>query len=83
MTEAPNIDARPLGAATPPYGRFNHIIGDIDISMSGNTIMRVGQLDTTSNRWEQVAHVVLTPAERERLIDQLLEHRDGSQAVAR
>jgi hypothetical protein len=59
-----------------PYLRQNGVIGEISRSPAGNTILRVGVAD--SERWEQVAHVVLTPAERDELIAELTAQRDCS-----
>lgn len=51
------------------------VIGAVEVSKSGNSILRLGRwlLNAT---WEQKGHVVLTSVEREELIEVLESHRD-------
>lgn len=51
------------------------VIGDIDQSATGNTILRIGQYTYGADGWVSAAHVVLTPEEREQLIAALIRHR--------
>lgn len=56
------------------------IIGEIDISATGNAVLRVGKW-LKSGSWAQTEHVVLVPEEREILIDQLLKMRKNGKRV--
>ena len=50
------------------------VIGDVTQARAGNSVFRVGAMDAAGG-WQQSAHVVLTPAERDWLIGQLLDHQ--------
>jgi hypothetical protein len=45
------------------------VIGDVEMSGAGNSILRVGRYDGYG--WQQTMHVVLSPDERDQLIDLL------------
>ena len=64
-----------LGAATPSEYRRG-VIGAVERSATGNTILRVGALLPSGVTWEQTEHVVLTPGEREELIARLMAESD-------
>lgn len=65
--------ARQLGreshAQFGPYDLSYDIIGAIETSAAGNLIIRVGHTEVADERWEQVAHITLTPDEVRRLYD--------------
>lgn len=48
------------------------VIGEVGRSHTGNTCLRVGRMNEQG--WEQTANVVLTPAERDYLLRELLAH---------
>lgn len=65
-----------LGKENPAhdYRRLRDVIAEAGQSGTGNTVLRVGQ-EVESGGWTQTAYLVLSPAERERLIEALMEHR--------
>jgi len=81
MTETSTTIDRPLGLDVRnldnPYLRQVGVIGAIETTSTGNTVLRVGPT-VDGGGWEQAAMVVLTPAERERLIGVLIAHREVS-----
>lgn len=65
----------PLGAQLRLGGRPQRsVIGEILITSSLNTALRIGR-ELPGGGWQQSEHVVLTPVEREALIDILTAHR--------
>lgn len=78
-TATDTTDASPLGAQVGSHypGMPIGVIGSIEQAANGNTVLRVGTQGAGDETWEQVAHVVLTPTERQRLIVRLAEQRDG------
>lgn len=53
------------------YGLDYDIIGAIETSAAGNLIIRIGHTSAVDERWEQVAHITLTPDEVQRLYDNI------------
>lgn len=53
------------------------VIGIIEKSMSGNTVMHVGNIMAGADGWVKAAHVVLTPEEREAMIAKLIAQRES------
>lgn len=67
-----------LGANTrTSYQRRVDVIAAIEQSMSGNTVLRVGVFEQHAMTWQSggAAHIVLTPAERDALIAELIRQR--------
>lgn len=55
-------------------------IGEVDLSNSGNVVMRIGrELQETPGPWEQIAHVVLTPDEWDALVAHVAAFRAEAQ----
>lgn len=81
-TATPAAETRPMGAETEShvYRPNPDVVGDVEQSHSGNSILRVGTYYRAERHWMQSAYIVLTPRERERLIAALIEHRDHSPA---
>lgn len=74
---------RVIGALVGPseWAPFPSVIGSVEQSMTGKTVIRVGKLtvadpDIDGKSWTQTEHVVMTPGEREDLIDALTSHRE-------
>lgn len=65
-----------------PYA-LGHVIGEVDKSPAGNTILRIGTINKAQvPTWQgQLAHVVLSPAERETLIAALIAQREDENAA--
>lgn len=63
-TENPSHDYRPL----------RDVIAEASQSGTGNSVLRIGQ-EAEGGGWTQTAYLVLSSAERERLIDVLMSHR--------
>lgn len=63
-----------------PYDLSYDIVGDVETSAAGNLIIRVGRTNVADERWEQVAHITLTPDEVQRFYDAIgaqgFRHRD-------
>lgn len=74
-TQAPPPGSQSLGREIRSEFGPTHVIGDVEKSAAGNTVLRVGEHDWTDGGWVQIAHVVLTPAEREALIARLIAQR--------
>lgn len=79
--DAPEPASYPLGMELP--GSFYHplrdrdVIGEVLPTAAGNTSLRIGH--TLPERgWQQNAYVTLTPAERARLVNDLLTHQDDA-----
>lgn len=66
-----------LGLEVPTYTDESPVIGEIEQSSTGNTILRIGtHSKSRPAAWVSVlAHIVLSPDERERLITELIGHR--------
>lgn len=75
----------PLGIRLPDeaYNATPSVIGRLEKSHAGNTVIRVGRKlrPTRGSGWTQTEHVVLTPAERERLIAELIAQRSADYPV--
>lgn len=75
----PRGDGKPLGLALPrsEWNETPGVIGRIEKSGTGNTIIPVGKRlrPSEGSGWEKVAHVALTPEEREILIAELIAQR--------
>lgn len=74
------IQQKPLGQAPADAAwREHHVIGEVSYSGSGNLIIEVGHvlhILTASGRgvpagWEKVAHLVLSPEERDELLTRI------------
>ncbi|WGX98770.1 hypothetical protein [Nocardioides sp. L-11A] len=69
----------PYGTALDhQYRRHVDVIGEVEQSIAGNALLRVGSFDRAEGHWHQTAHVVLTPDERERLIAALVAQREAA-----
>jgi hypothetical protein len=55
------------------------VIGAVEQAPIGNTILRIGENVPRERTWQQVAHLVLTPNEREILIASLVAQRQAGQ----
>lgn len=71
---------RILGLAIGPseYAPKPSVIGEIEQSGTGNTVLRVGKATVTDPdavSWTQTEHVVLNPEERDELIGVLTSHQ--------
>lgn len=66
----------PLGLELPAsiYQPLRDVLGEASQAPAGNTVLRVGQ-ELATGGWTQTAYLVLSPAERDRLIEKLLEHQ--------
>lgn len=57
------------------YQRNTDVIGEVDQSMTGNTLLRVGVHTRGEGNgpssWQQTGHIVLCPGERRALIAEL------------
>lgn len=73
---------KPLGVEAGRLGRVarEDVIGEVTQAPRGNSVLRVGST-IADGGWVQSLHVVLTPAERERLIAELIEHRAKAPAT--
>lgn len=70
----------PLGLAVgkSEYRKVLGVLGNLQRTPAGNTAIAVGNTDPSGEPgWFKVAHVVLTPEERERLIADLIAQRDS------
>lgn len=72
-----------LGKAIGPseWAPLPVVIGSVEQSESGNTVLRVGKLtiddpDTNTGSWTQTEHVVLVPEERDELIGVLVSQQE-------
>src|SRR5436309_1990132 len=66
---------RPLGTDLRPGSRLQRgVIGEVTLTPALNTALRIGH-EQPAGGWQQTEYVVLTPVEREALIDQLTAHR--------
>lgn len=75
-TSAGTAGSGPLGTdLDQKYMLEVSAIGAIDQSTTGNSILRVGQFNTREKAWHQTEHIVLTPVERDRLINILIDQR--------
>lgn len=68
-------------AGTPKASKLPSVIGEVDQSNSGNTILRIGEMisrdpATGHGNWTQTEHVALTPEERDELIDVLSSQQE-------
>lgn len=73
---------RPLGLlVTPnsPYDENRGVIGTVERSLAGNTIIHAGKKlkSTEGSGWVKTLHIALTPDEREILIAELIATREG------
>ena len=59
----------------------HHIIGQIETSLAGNTVLRCGRTEWPSNSWTQSLHIVLTPDETQALIDELTNRLNEKPAL--
>lgn len=77
-TQPAPTTAGPLGSEveSPTYRPDPVVIGRIEESGVGNTVLRIGEYRRAEGAWSQTGLVVLTPAEREQLIAELIAHRD-------
>ncbi|MFJ1700460.1 hypothetical protein ACIOHC_36315 [Streptomyces sp. NPDC088252] len=78
IEHAEQVVTMPLGLAvgfSKAYSVTLGVIGAIEKSNAGNTVLRVGNHTSGESGWVQAAHVVLTPAEREKLIAELIAQR--------
>jgi hypothetical protein len=57
--------ARSIGNSIVPsiYKPLRDLVGNIDVSAAGNVVLRIGREIDEDGRWEQIAHVVLSPHE--------------------
>ncbi|MFH9606913.1 hypothetical protein [Streptomyces sp. NPDC017448] len=78
IEHAPQVVTLPLGLAVgldKAYDIELGVIGFIAKSNTGNAVLHVGNHQTGTSGWHKVSHVVLTPAEREKLIAELIAQR--------
>jgi hypothetical protein len=68
-----------LDAHTDP---LQNVVGEVERSPAGNTVIRIGQHDRRQPGWQQCAYLVLTPDEREVLIGDLMNHREPADPTA-
>jgi hypothetical protein len=68
----------PIGhdVAVNEYRPLPDVIGDVEKSAAGNSVLRVGTTNPDGS-WTQTAHIVLAPAERDVLIDALTAQREA------
>ena len=69
----------PLGATgdPSPYDPQTPVIGRVEKSAAGNTVMEIGRMNPDRAAWTKEIHLVLTPTEREHLIQRLIAQRDS------
>lgn len=60
------------------YRPLADVIAEPEQGGTGNTVLRIGREIEAEASWEQTGHVVLTPAERDLLIDALIAQRDNA-----
>lgn len=85
MTGSTTTAKYPLGLArledpavqSNPYinGPQQDVIGEVDRSFTGNTIIRTGAVTQGQPGWVRTNHIVLNPDEREQLIADLIAQR--------
>jgi hypothetical protein len=62
-------DASNLGLGVALVGaNTTNVIGAVEMSSTGNSVLRLGKMRKKIKGWEQVAYVVITPAERKELL---------------
>lgn len=75
--------ARLTPSTVPPEQQpFTSVIGAVETTAAGNTVLRVGSLDPVTRDWQQTEHVVLTPAERDALVTALSQGASNFPGVA-
>ena len=53
---------------------ITNVVAAVGKTPSGNTFLRLGKLHKKPKGWEQVAHVVLTPGERTKMVGVLADY---------
>ena len=56
----------------------HHVIGQIETSPNGNTVLRAGATNEPGDSWSQSLHIVLTPEETRELIAELSAITEGA-----
>lgn len=58
----------------PYHGEARSVIGEVDVSLAGNVVLRVGREHSAG--WEQTEHVALTPGEARDVAYEMLRKLD-------
>lgn len=72
-----------LGVGPSEYAPNPSVIGAVEQSPAGNAVLRIGKATVTDEdhpSWTQTEYVVLTPEERDRLID-VLDSQNGYRTI--